>query len=270
MGGLNSFGTGTQKGGPGKTTITLNVAAALALGGNRVAIVDLDLQGDATIAMGVEATPGKTVGSLITNKALTIEDVIVDRTDALDGVPGREEGGKLYVLPAERGDLIQAVTEMQKNPIAGAYAVRNIVRQMEGGVDWVAIDFRPDLDILVGAGTAAVDAVMAVMHPQLATFRGGLAFQQSIDQLRAEAGATTRFLGVVLNQYEDGEEAGWVEGELVEAGTKVFETKIPRSKNASKSYAFGRPAVLQYPTSRVAQRFVDLAVEMLDRYEGRR
>ena len=261
--------TGTQKGGPGKTTTVVNVMAALAWAGQRVVIADLDPQGDATLWTGTEAQAGKTVGSLLSDRTIPTEAVLVDRTEILDGVPDRVDGGALYVLPAERGDLIAGINEITRNPAAGIFSVRNKLRELDGKVDWIGIDLRPDLDFLVGAAMMAADAAMVVMAPQLATMRGGMAFRESLELLRSESGATTRFLGVVLNQYEPGEESKWVEDELERAQLPVFNTRIPRSKLASKALAYGRPAVLQYPGSALASAFVDLAVEMQERFEGR-
>jgi chromosome partitioning protein len=264
---MHVFTTGTQKGGPGKTTTTVNLAGALALAGNRVGIVDFDPQGDATYAMGVQPKPGATLGDLVTNKNLLIDEVIVDRSATLQDTGSQ---GRLLVLPAERTALMGAATEMTKNPIAGAYAFRSILERLAPHLDYAFIDSRPDLDILTGVAASASDDVIAVMCPDLATTRGGLAYKGTVDEIQAAEGGRGRFLGVVLNRFEDKEEAAWVLHVLEEENITVFDTKIPNSRLASKAFVFGRPAVLHWPGSPLAAAYVALATELLTRSNAAR
>lgn len=260
---MQTISIGTLKGGAGKSRTAENLAGALALAGKRVLLVDFDAQGDVTVAFGVQPQQGKTIGDLIQSTldggTLTVDDILVDRTETLSDNP---RGGSLHILPAFLPPMQRAQRAMEAEPATGATVLRDLLAPLQRRYDYGIFDNKPDLGILHSAALNAANAVFGIMTSDVAPLRGGLSFAQSVEKLQ-KAGGDLRFLGVLLNLWEEKEEAGWVEDALEEQGVTVFDTRIPRSKLVSKCFSLGKPAVLQYPNSEVANLYLGLAAEVL-------
>ncbi|WP_327591289.1 ParA family protein (plasmid) [Nonomuraea sp. NBC_00507] len=251
---------GTLKGGPGKTTTSVNVASALALAGNRVLLVDFDLQADTTMYMGVQPSASHSVGTLLLEPNLNPADHILDRTELIDYNPN---GGRLLLLPAELDSLERAAYETQR--VGRLQALTKLLDQLGDIADYVIIDSKPELGWLHQLASITGDAAVAIMQPELMTARGMIAFRTSLNVLNENRDKKIHFLGVVLNRYEESEEATWVDNVLAEQQIPVFKTKVPRSRLISKAYAYGKPVTLLNPSSSPAAIYVDLAGELQQR-----
>lgn len=256
--------SGTQKGGPGKTTTALNIAAALALSGKRVIVWDNDPQADASIGLGVPPGDHPTVGDLILGDVSSVDDIIVDVSHVLDD---HETDGKLYVVPAELETLRRAALDLSSTPLKAVSLYSKLTQPLEGFCDYVIFDNRPDLDILVGATIAAADAYWAVMHAEVQTMRGSLALRSYHEKMRADGLTHAEFLGIVVNRANDTEEAGWVYDELDSQGVHVFPTKIKVSPYISKAFSYGRPCVLEFSSSAPAERYISLTADVLQQMQ---
>lgn len=259
---------GTLKGGTGKSRTAENLAAALALAGRKVLEVDFDLQGDVTVALGVAAPRNATIGDVLLTRLdadhpgpRALQDIRLDRTDLLGENP---HGGQLHLIPSVRLPMSRAETAMKDNPGIGTKLLANLLRDVAHEYDYALIDNKPDLGILHSAALEAADAVLGIMTADTAPLRGGLSLRQTVEHFR-EAGGNLEFLGVLLNMWEEKEEADWVLSELTKQNVEILATRIPRSKLVSKCFALGKPVVLQFPNSDVTDLYFQAAKEVIDK-----
>jgi chromosome partitioning protein len=248
-----------QKGGVGKTTTAVSLAAAIAESSWRVLLIDLDPQGNATSGLGLSVPSG----------APTVYDVLIGRSPAEDAVR-RTAVQFLDLLPATidlAGAEIELVSLFNRE-----LRLRRALGPVRDRYDVVLIDCPPSLGLLTVNGLSAADGVLVPIQCEYYALEGLGALRRNADLIRAELNPELEMLGFVLTML-DGRTR--LSQQVVEEvgrhfGDRVFATRIPRTVRLAEAPGFGQPITLFDPTSRGALAYRRLAGEVLERIDGRR
>ena len=244
-----------QKGGVGKTTTAINLAAALAEAGNRVLIVDLDPQGNASTGLGIE----------VEDREYTTYDLLLDDV-ALGDVIQETENKNLMIIPATV-DLSSADIELFSNE-KRSFLLHDALRQtaMDAFVlDYILIDCPPSLNLLTVNAMVAAHSVLIPLQSEFFALEGVSQLMLTIREVRQTANPNLRIEGVVLTMFDSRNNlSGAVEKDARDnLGTLVFKTRIPRNVRVSEAPSYAVP-VLDYDTaSKGAEAYRNLARELM-------
>ncbi|MBD3786379.1 MAG: ParA family protein [Sphingomonadales bacterium] len=251
-----------QKGGVGKTTTAINLAAALVEQGNRVLLIDLDPQGNASTGLGIDAdNRKKTTYDLLIEDAPLIE--IVQKTDI--------EG--LFLCPATT-DLSSADIELVANE-KRSFLLHDALRHPDidaYALDYVLIDCPPSLSLLTVNAMVAAQSVLVPLQAEFFALEGLSQLMLTIREVRQSANRDLRIEGVVLTMYDVRNNLS----QQVEAdaratlGEVVFRTMIPRNVRISEAPSFAQSVLGYDSNSRGAEAYRNLARELLARHAVQR
>jgi len=246
-----------QKGGVGKTTTAVNLAAAIAVRGKRVLLVDMDPQGSATSGVGTRIPPG----------APSIYDVLIGTARAHD-VVSPSVMSELEVLPATR-DLVGAEIEL-------VALERRESRLFEGlgtlqdRYDLALIDCPPSLSLLTINALRAADGVLVPLQAEYYALEGLTALLDTVGRVRETLNPELQLEGLLLTMFDRRNTLARQVDEEVRAhfGDRVFRTAVPRNVRLSESPSHGVPVLLYDPSSRGATAYKAVAGELLERIAG--
>jgi chromosome partitioning protein len=243
-----------QKGGVGKTTTAVNLAASIASGGRKVLLVDFDPQGNASSGVGY---PRDRV-------ELSIYDALLGDVDVVDVVRPTEVKN-LYVAPATT-DLAGAEIELVAAE-GRERRLRTLVASVADAYDYVIIDCPPSLGILTVNALVAADGVLVPMQCEYYALEGLGALISTIERVRKALNPSLGIDGVLFCMYDPRTNLTHQVTEEVKQhlGDKVFETVIPRNVRLSESPSFGKPILLYDRESRGCQSYLQLADEFVRR-----
>jgi len=244
-----------QKGGVGKTTTAVNLAASLAATRRRVLLVDIDPQGNATMGSGVEK-------SQVVNSTC---EVLLGESDVQSALVA--EGGYM-LLPANQ-DLTAAEVRLLTLPIGRETKLRHALQPQRDAFDVILIDCPPALNMLTVNALVAADSVLIPMQCEYYALEGLTALLATVEQIREAVNPGLTVEGVLRTLFDPRNNlANEVSSQLIQHfGDKVFRTVIPRNIRLAEAPSFGKPALFHDKESRGALAYLALAGEMIRREE---
>jgi chromosome partitioning protein len=242
-----------QKGGVGKTTTTVNLAAALAQSGRRVLVVDMDPQGNATMGSGIDKR----------NVSRTVYHALLGLGE-LAGIRTRSERGGYDLVPANR-DLAGAEVELVELP-ARETRLKSALERIAGDYDYILIDCPPSLSLLTVNALSAAQRVLIPMQCEYYALEGLSDLVGTIKRVRANLNPGLEIAGLLRTMYDPRNTLSQQVSRELEAhfGDKVFRTLVPRNVRLAEAPSYGVPAVVWDAGSKGAQAYLALAGEVLE------
>jgi chromosome partitioning protein len=243
-----------QKGGVGKTTTVVSLASYLALDGQRVLLVDLDPQGNATSGLGIDRASLESSVYDVLLSDVPVAEVV--RATTLDD---------LWVLPSDRS-LAGAEVEL----VPSSRRERRLRRVLDGAgdsYDFILLDCPPSLGLLTVNGLTAADTVLIPLQCEYYALEGLGQLMATIDLIREHLNPSLMMKGVILTMH-DGRTSlsADVTTEVRQhLGDQVFDTIVPRSVRLAEAPSYGQPIAQYSPSSRGAQAYQAITAELLER-----
>ena len=248
------FCIANQKGGVGKTTTTVNLAAGLAQIGQRVLMVDLDPQGNATTGSGVDKR----------KLEVTVYDVLLEAVSIVDATVHGEKSG-YDVLGANRelaGAEIELVSLERREK-----RLKQALARIDRNYDIILIDCPPSLSMLTLNGLCAAHGVIVPMQCEYFALEGLTDLVNTIKQVHANLNRDLQIIGLLRVMFDPRITLQQQVSEQLKGhfGDKVFNSVIPRNVRLAEAPSYGLPGVIFDPSSKGAQAFVTFAGEMVER-----
>jgi len=243
-----------QKGGVGKTTTAMNLAAYLAYLGKRVLLIDVDPQANATSGFGIDESRRRGLYHVILKETLPQEVI----------VPVEPPG--LFVIPSSH-DLVGAEVELRQMK-GWARVLKDVLQNMKE-FDIFILDTPPSLGTLTVNALVAVNSVIIPVQCEYYALEGLGQLFKTIKLIKASLNPTLEIEGFLLTMFDKRLNLSAQVAEEVRKffGHKVFKTIIPRSVRVAESPGFGKPLLYYAPDSKGAYSYLQLAKELLERWE---
>ncbi len=248
------FCIANQKGGVGKTTTTVNLAAGLSKVGQRVLVVDLDPQGNATMGSGVDKR----------KLELTVYDVLLENASITEARTRAEKAG--YDVVGANRELAGAEVELVDLERRDQ-RLKTALAAVANDYDFVLIDCPPSLSMLTLNGLCSAHGVVVPMQCEYFALEGLSDLVNTIKQVHANLNPELKVIGLLRVMFDPRITLQQQVSEQLKShfGDKVFNTVIPRNVRLAEAPSYGLPGVVFDPSSKGAQAFVEFAKEMVER-----
>ncbi|MDD4576551.1 MAG: AAA family ATPase [Bacteroidales bacterium] len=243
-----------QKGGVGKTTTCINLAAYIAIMGKRVLIIDMDPQGNATSGVGIEKNPSiKTIYNVIDGDCLIKEAILETPIENLDIVPASVD------LAGAEIELVQMVAREK--------ILKGFLAQISDNYDYIFIDCPPSLGLLTVNALTASNSIVIPIQCEFFALEGLSQLMNTIRLIKRHLNTELDVEGVILTMKDNRSNLiAEVSNEIVKFfGKKVFDTFIPRNIRLAEAPSHGQPIATYDASSKGADSYLKLAEEFLKR-----
>jgi chromosome partitioning protein len=251
---MKIFCVANQKGGVGKTTTSVNLAASLASQGQRVLLIDLDPQGNATMGSGIDKSACET----------TVYDVLVNGAEIADAVVKAEAAG-YDVVPSNR-ELAGAEVELVALE-SREKRLKHALEAIDGKYDFVLIDCPPALSLLTLNGLCSANGVIIPMQCEYFALEGLSDLVNTIKQVHANLNRDLKVIGLLRVMFDPRVTLQQQVSKQLEQhfGDKVFNAVIPRNVRLAEAPSYGLPGIVFDRASRGAQAYLQFGTEMIER-----
>lgn len=240
-----------QKGGVGKTTTAVNLAASLAVLKKRVLLVDMDPQGNATMGSGVQKN----------DLLYSVTDVLLGEVPIETAISKTEVGYKLLGANRDLSGVELAIAEQKQRE----FILRDALQSIEASFDFIIVDCAPSLSLITVNALAAVQAVIIPMQCEYYALEGLADLTQTIDRIQQALNPQLQIIGVLRTMYDARNALTRdVSSELEQYfGSKLYETVIPRNIRLAEAPAHGLPVIFFEKNSKGAVAYLKMATELM-------
>lgn len=257
------WGVVNQKGGVGKTTTAVNLAAGLAMRGQRVLMIDCDPQGNASTGLGVEKSSAES----------TLFEVFVDAVDHPDDPTAIH---KAITNVAPNLDVVPATLDLAGaepillNAVGKELILRDALAPVMANYDWIILDAPPSLGLLTINILSVADCVLVPMQCEFYALEGLSQLLKTIEIVRKRINPKLAIAKVLLTMYDPRNRLTQQVAEEVQTyfGDKVSKVVIPRNVRLSESPSFGEAAISRFPTSKGATAYLEFVEEVLSQCDA--
>ncbi len=241
-----------QKGGVGKTTMAINLAAALAVLDNKVLIIDSDPQANATSGVGVKQD----------QISITTYEALTEGADPREGII-LTDTPNLYILPSSI-DLVGAEIELVNQPDR-EFKMQNALEELKNEYDYIFIDCLPSLGLITLNALTAADTVLVPVQCEFFSLEGFGKLKDTINLVQQSVNPNLQVEGVVLSMYDQRLRMANMIIEEIRSiiSDRIFETIIHRNSKIGEAPSLGQPIVIYDVSSKGAINFLNLAKEFL-------
>ena len=245
-----------QKGGVGKTTTAINLAASLAACERKVLLIDLDPQANATSGVGFSKNEEKSIYPVLV-EGLNIREII------------RPTELPTFHLAPSSVDLVAAELELS-DAIGREFHLRRALQEVASDYDYILVDSPPSLGLLTINGLTAANSVLVPMQCEYFAIEGIAQLTNTIERVRDLLNPGLDIEGIALTMYDERMNLARQVAEEVRThfGEKVYQTVIPRNVRLGEAPSFGKPIILYDIRSRGSEAYVSLAKEFIQRAEN--
>lgn len=240
-----------QKGGVGKTTTAVNLAASLAVLKKRVLLVDMDPQGNATMGSGVQKN----------DLLYSVTDVLLGEVPIETAISKTEVGYKLLGANRDLSGVELAIAEQKQRE----FILRDALQSIEASFDFIIVDCAPSLSLITVNALAAVQGVIIPMQCEYYALEGLADLTQTIDRIQQALNPKLQIIGVLRTMYDARNALTRdVSSELEQYfGSKLYETVIPRNIRLAEAPAHGLPVIFFEKNSKGAVAYLKMATELM-------